>query len=188
MILTKEIIRELLNYDKNTGSLTWKPRTGKWFTSHGERGVDGCAANWNSLYANKPALTSKMKKGHLRGTILGKNYLAHRIIWLWMTGEWPDQVDHINGNPSDNRWENLRNVDGAENKKNTKLYKNNKSGHSGIFYLKKEEKWLVSIQANGRLKFLGHFRDLDDAIKTRKEAEAKYGFHINHGRNSTPIA
>jgi hypothetical protein len=56
--------------------------------------------------------------GYLRITVLGKSYYAHRLAWFYMNGEWPDQIDHINGIKSDNRIENLRNVTVQQNNQN----------------------------------------------------------------------
>ena len=80
-------------------------------------------------FPRKEAFTSLNNGGYLEGKILGKYYKAHRVIWLWMTGEWPkEQVDHINHDRTDNRWCNLREASRLENYRNQSQYKNNKSG------------------------------------------------------------
>lgn len=98
-----------------------------------------------------------------------------------MTGEWPDQVDHINGIRDDNRWCNLRDVDNQGNAKNQKMRSDNKSGVTGV--CRKDGKWLSYIYVKGNRVDLGLLDNLDDAVKIRKQAELKYKFHRNHGRN-----
>jgi hypothetical protein len=100
--LTQDIVRELLDYDPEMGALTWKRRDRRWFSS------DGIWKSWNSQHAGKLAFTAYDTSGYLSGLILGRAYKAHRIIFLWVTGRWPDpEVDHDNHIRDDNRWVNL---------------------------------------------------------------------------------
>jgi hypothetical protein len=169
-------LRQLLKYDPKTGNLTWHQRPRELFKS--ER---SCSI-WNVRFANKPAFTS-LCRGYNRGLILGVNYHAHRVAWAIHYGWWPkDQLDHINGDRTDNRIDNLREVDGAENHKNQKLSKNNTSGHSGVYWNKPSRKWVAQIQAEGSRIHLGVFGLLEDAIEARIAAELRYGYHPNHGR------
>lgn len=108
---------------------------------------------------------------------MGKSMPAHRIIWEMVYGECPDVIDHINGDKHDNRLVNLRNVDRAENMRNRKLNKRNKSGINGVS-TRKDGKWLVVI----RTKYIGLFDNFFEACCARKSAEYKAGFHENHGR------
>jgi HNH endonuclease len=100
--LTQAVVHEFLNYEPHTGSLTWRQGDRRWFKSDRHWRI------WNTKNAGKPAFIAK-SHGHLRGAIFGKVYFAHQVIWLWMTGSWPDpQVDHENGRRTDNQWVNLR--------------------------------------------------------------------------------
>lgn len=92
-------------------------------------------------------------------------FLAHRIAWLYMTGEFPDGViDHINGNPSDNRWCNLRCVTQKENSQNVyKAKKNSKSGLLGAHFSKVHRRWVAQIRVNGKTKQIGAFDDAQSA-------------------------
>jgi hypothetical protein len=182
--LTYAEISKLLKYEPETGKLFWLPRTAEMFagsTFYG--GAEAKAKTWNNRYAGKEAFTSCHLNGYRQGGILGKGYLAHRVIWLFEKGSWPiDQLDHINGDRTDNRMENLREVSNAENAKNMTLSKRNKSGVCGVFWLSHIHKWWASIRVDGANKNLGYFDDFHDACEARKQAERDHGFHPNHGK------
>tara|TARA_X000001316_G_C922015_1_gene36748 strand:- start:351 stop:908 length:558 start_codon:yes stop_codon:yes gene_type:complete len=179
MDLLKEL-PNMLSYDKKTGALQWKTLPERLF-SH-ER---YCRA-WNKVYAGKPAFTTRHSAGYFHSSIRGKQYLAHRIIWAIQTGEWPDgQIDHINGDRSDNRWENLRVVSHAENMRNMKISHQNKSGYVGVFWNEANKKWRADICKDGITHRLGEFTQKVDAIAARASAERRLGFHKNHGRAPT---
>ena len=164
-ILTKEKVRELFNYDPESGLLTRRIRTGMNTKIGKEAGH----------------LNKKHKYRYVE--YMYKAYLVHRVIWLWWYGEWPkDEIDHINGDGVDNRIENLRGVTHVENGKNQKFRSHNTSGVMGV--RRHGGKWQACINANGRRLSLGHFVELADAILARKMGEKKYGFHQNHGRRS----
>lgn len=176
MIPDQQTLRKLLTYDENTGELTWLPRPRSMFSE------DRIFKSWNSTFANKPAFTSVDKKGYHIGAIFGKNYRANRVIYKYMTGIEPDQVDHENGNPSDDRWFNLREVDHVGNQRNMKRSKANKSGVTGVCFNKGKGKWQATIGVDGKSKVLGRFDTIQEAVACRKQAEIDYGYHRNHGR------
>ena len=130
------------------------------------------------------------KAGHLHGTLgyvqirwKRKLYYAHRLAFIFMTGkEPPEQVDHINGDRQDNRWSNLRAVTASQNQKNAAMSRNNTSGFVGVHWDKAKSKWCAAITHNYKEIFLGYFDDINHAAASRTSAEAKYGFHPNHGR------
>ncbi|WP_145574135.1 HNH endonuclease signature motif containing protein [Yersinia alsatica] len=121
--------------------------------------------------------------GYLQAMILGKNRMIHRIIWEMNNGPIPEgiQVDHIDHNRTNNRIENMRIVTHQQNNQNRTIPKNNTSGACGVGWRQSEKKWYAKITVNGKPKHLGRFKDVNDAISARKAAEAKYGFHPNHG-------
>jgi hypothetical protein len=179
MNMLESLASKLLRYDSETGKLFWLPRPREMFST-----AHYCAA-WNTKFAGKEAFTTADKFGYKQGTLLNRHYLAHRVIWLICTGSWPDgEIDHINGNPSDNRLCNLRVVSGADNLKNQKRPKNNKSGAVGVYWDMRRKKWGSAIQVNGKRKGLGNFSDFETAVSIRKAAEMEQGFHPNHGRVS----
>lgn len=180
--LTQAMVQELLDYDKETGKLFWKEREVKWFKDSSINSAEVQANRWNKMFANKEAFTAKNQKGHKQGSILGIFTKAHRIIWLWMTGELPIQVDHENGCASDNRWFNLRNVTNSENQRNVSRRKDNKSGFTGVAWQPRQGNWAASICHEGRNRHLGTFEDFEAAVKARQQANIDYGYHKNHGR------
>lgn len=108
-------------------------------------------------------------------------YLLHRIIWLYCNGEFPNEIDHINGDGTDNRLINLRNVFMAENMKNRRLPSNSSSRYIGVSFDKRRHKWYSKITVDGKIIYLGSYINRSDAVKARDDASIKYGFHKNHG-------
>ena len=185
MELTAEIVRELLDYNPDTGDLFWKERPLKYF----KKEID--ARKWNAKWSDKKAFTYKTKDyrskhgriGNKEGSIFGKRYLAHRVIWLHYYGCWPKhQIDHINHDPTDNRIINLRDVTPSENNRNRTLQKNNKVGHNGIHWDKRIKKYRSQIYNGNYCKHIGRYDTLEEAIKARELANINYNFHPNHGK------
>jgi len=165
--LTQEYVKHILHYDPETGDFIRLKRTGR--TTH-TGDILGCI----SKGASGKRYTVFMVKNILYG--------AHRLAFFYMEGRWPNnEIDHIDGNGLNNKWNNLREVTHQENMRNTKLSSTNTSGHIGVYWSKALNKWRSQIMINDKCMYLGIFIEIKDAIKARKEAEAKYGFHPNHG-------
>jgi hypothetical protein len=173
----QETLRSLLDYDPQTGSLTWKERSPEMLTDAREQ------HRWNARYAGCPAFTF-VNGGYLVGSLLKSQHRAHRVIWKWMTGKDPDIIDHINGVRTDNRWANLRSTDYAGNAWNTALPRNNTSGCVGVSWVKRQKRWVAHIKRRGEHLHLGFHRTFEDAVAARKAAEIQIGYHSNHGRAS----
>lgn len=144
-------LKEYLNYDSKTGNITWKKeRVGR----------------------GRNAARVGKKVGHLttRGYVQiifnNKQYKAHRVAWFLYYGKWPkNQIDHINGNKSDNRIKNIRDVTNVENCRNKEKHRR---GHLlGTTFCKKSKKWVAQITIKGRGINLGNF-------KTKLAAHKKY--------------
>ena len=162
--ITKEEVRNLYKYDKDTGELT------------------RLIATSNSVKASE-TIKGKDAYGYLQTRIRGRYYKVHRIIWLYVFGELPkEQIDHINHIRDDNRLCNLREVTHQENAKNVSMNNKNTSGVVGVRFNKGMNRWVSRIMVNQRSFWLGCYEDKEDAINARKEAEVKYGFHKNHGK------
>ncbi len=164
-ILTQARLKELVEYDKDSGIFRWKERTS------------------NRIKVGDVVGNVSPKLGYVDTKILGVRYYAHRLAWFYMMGEWPEEeIDHINHIRNDNRWCNLRSVSKAENGRNAAIKSNNVSGVTGVSWDKIIRKWQAFIMISGKGIKLGHYKNKDNAITARKEAELKYGFHPNHGR------
>lgn len=173
----RELLTSLLSYNQETGELFWKARPLDSFAN------ERCGKSWNTKWAGKPAFTAVDALGHKIGAISHVLYRSHRVIYKLMTGEDPDHIDHINGVYADNRWANLRSVPSNVNQKNMKRSRSNSSGTTGVSWDKSKNSWMVVITVDRKSIHLGRFKDINDAIAARKQAEATYGFHINHGRS-----
>lgn len=177
-MLTQAHLKECLSYDPDAGIFTWLNRPESHFKTR--RAFN----TWNSRFSGKITGYKKKEFPYLVIRIGGINYKAHRLAFLFMTGSMPPSVDHINGIRFDNRWINLREASTSENQKNASMRSDNKSGVTGVQWYKKLSKWVARITSDGEKIHLGYFDDIKDAIKARKQAERKYGFHANHGRSS----
>lgn len=164
--ITSEEAKELIDYDPETGVFLRKVKT-----------------SWRSVVGKDAG--SVNGAGYLRIRVKTKQYLAHRLAWLLMTGSFPpEQIDHINGDIRDNRWVNLRSVTRQQNDRNRAVRRDSASGIMGVRRGSRGYGWVARITVDGQRMNLGHFKNLDDAISARKEAEAKYGYHKNSGRPS----
>lgn len=174
--LDADACRKLLSYDPETGQLRWRERSLDQF--NGNRNTWSV---WNSQRAGNVAGSLCGPNGRKQVSISGKTYQASRIAWLIKTGDWPKRnIDHINGDPSDNRWENLRDVSQSENAKNAKVGTRNKSGVLGVS--RHGRKWYAHICKDGHRVFLGSRDSFFESVCLRKSAEARLGYHPNHGR------
>lgn len=173
-------LRQLLEYDPETGRFTHKARQARHFAA--AKNPQRAANSWNKRFAGKQTFTAGFR-GYRIGGLLGTQCYAHRVAWAYMTGEWPAvEIDHINGDPSDNCFANLRSVSKSENGRNKGIGRRNKSGVMGVIWCKTIGKWRATIRADNRQIHLGTFDDLSEAAKVRREAEARFGFHPNHGQ------
>ena len=182
-----DVLRQLLRYDPKTGLFLWKTRSKEFFNQPkggSGKSIEWNAAKWNTRYVGRPALIKRHGNGYLCGSIFNRAALAHRVAWAIFYGEWPqNSIDHINGNKTDNRIANLRNVPHAGNMRNTKLHKTSSTGVVGVHWAKHMNKWSAEITYDGTKRHLGLFLEFDDAVNARRTAQEHFGFHPNHGRS-----
>lgn len=153
--LTRERLKEILSYDPATG-------------------VFSCNKVRHQSHKIGDELGYDVGKGYLRIKVDGHQYPAHRLAWFYMTGEWPAEViDHIDLDRSNNRWGNLRAATNCENLRNRPKNKNNTSGQKGVFWNKKDQKWVVKIGLNGTRHYLGTFDDFDKAVMVHQDGVAR---------------
>ncbi len=157
-------IKSRLNYNPITGIFTWK-RPLNNFVKPGD-----FAGTTN-------------EEGYIKIKFNNKSYGAHQIAWAFVHDYLPvKQIDHINGNRSDNRICNLRLVDQMQNSRNMKRRSDNVSGVTGVHWLKCRGKWIARINHNKRKVSLGYHKDFFEAVCARKSGELKYNYHENHGK------
>lgn len=173
-----ELVRKVLDYDPETGILTWRRRPAELFESKTN------VSQWNGRYAGKEAFTATDTKGYRHGHLFGRVISAHRVAWCIFHGEWAKEIDHINGNAGDNRIANLRSVTRRQNCQNRKLRIDCASGMTGVYWRANRRKWQANIFLETGHVYLGLFSDFEEAVAARKAAEVKYGFHPNHGRET----
>jgi len=164
--LTKALVRELFDYNPETGQLIR-------------------ATTLKGIYKAGDIVSSLDVRGYLRTKIGGRSYKAHRLIWFWVHGEFPKKdLDHINHDKTDNRLVNLREVTAMENARNKPKSNRNKSGVTGVYWGKNDNRWRVFIGVDGKKVNLGNFVEFHEAVNARKNAEVLYGFHENHGKDN----
>lgn len=154
-MLTQEILKCHLQYIPETGIFIWVNPTSFRVAKGSEAG-------------------SLSPTGYLTIRLFGKLYQAHRLAWLYMTGEMPSKhIDHINCNKADNRFKNLREATNAENVMNSGIRSNNTSGFKGVKWNKNRNKWVADCTANGKRHYLGYFSKIDDAVEAYKQCAMK---------------
>ena len=159
-ILTQDELKTQLHYDPETGIFTRKLELGR------------------RVKVGDVAGTIDTSTGYSRINVNGKIWYAHRLAWLYMTGEMPiNQVDHINSNRYDNRLVNLRLATHEENQKNRIKSKNNTSGYKGVTWDVNRNKWMARAMVNRKTYHLGRYDDAEEAYKAYK-AFAK----LSHGK------
>ena len=164
---TQKKLKELLSYDENTGVFVWLVNMGSNKVKGINAGID---------------YRTKQGKSYRRIRIERKHYQSHRLAWLYMTGELPENdIDHIDGNGLNNSFNNLRSVTRVENCRNMRKTSRNKSGTTGVYWHKRDKAWIARITVISRDVYLGCFSNIVDAIIARKMAEYEFGFHPNHG-------
>jgi len=183
--LTQEIVRELLDCDPKEGLLYWRERDVKWFSDNRYFSAAGMCQRWNTKNAGKLALNPDDGKGYGHGMIFGKDYQLHRVIFFYFNGWWPEEVDHIDGNPRNNKPSNLKESTRKENAKNLKTRSDSQSGYSGIYFDKERNKYQVAIRVDGRKKHYGRYDTLEESIKVWERAKEENNYSKNHGRRLT---
>ena len=151
-----ERVRALLRYNPDTGQFT------RLAASGGRR-------------AGSPAGTSRTVNGYVYISVDAQRLLAHRVAWLLMTGAWPpEQIDHINCDRADNRWENLRPASVTENAWNSQAHRDNRSGRKGVYLHKESGLYHALLTVKGRKISLGYFKDLGAAGAAYERAAAEH--------------
>lgn len=168
--LSHEYLLSILGYNPETGVFRWKYASSKRKDSPNVGDIAG---------------TTIGHKGY-PNIVIGQNvYKAHRLAWFYQYGKWPDdnkEIGHIDGNTLNNKIGNLRLASGMQNSRNRKMHTNNTPGHTGVYWHKRQQKWVAAI-GNGKRKngralcgCLGYFNTFEEAVVARKAAEIKYNY------------
>lgn len=160
-MITQEQAHSLFEY--KDGLLYWKIRP----------------KNSRSVKENMEA-GSKSGHGYKKVTTKGKTFYTHQIIFLMQHGYIPKLIDHIDGNPNNNKINNLRESNKSLNACNSKLPSHNTSGTKGVVWGKRENKWIARVQINKKVIHLGTFNDLELASLVADEGRILY--HGKHAR------
>jgi hypothetical protein len=169
MKITQEYLKHFFHYDPDTGVFARIRR----IKPHTQNKTADCYR----------IPTAKTLNGYLQVGICGKLKIVHRLIFVYMEGVEPEEdVDHINGDRSDNRWENLRKVSRRENLRNAGLRTDNNSGVIGVCFSKSHNKWIANISSDSKRINIGNFDTKEEAIKAREEYEKLLNYHPNHGK------
>lgn len=147
---TKDRLREVFDYDSKTGNLIRKSKTSK----------------------KSRKIAGRITHGYRQVMVDGKNYQAHILVWIYMTGVYPEpELDHINRIKDDNRFCNLREVTRSVNMRNTENPKTNKSGIKGVRWKPQRKRWIAEVKINGVQVQIGSFKEFDEAACARLAVE-----------------
>ena len=153
-MITQQRLKEALEYDAASGMLRWRMPASR---------------------AVKPGqLAGRVSnRGYRQIMVDGVRYAAHRLVWLWHHGAFPEgEIDHRNGARDDNRIENLRVASRSENQQNIAgAQKDNKTGFLGVSF-HAGNRWRAQISHDGRKRYLGLFSSPEDAHAAYLKAKA----------------
>lgn len=156
-MITRKQLMSTLDYNPSTGILTWK--------IHPSRAVKA-----------GDKVTNTSSHGYIRVKIQGREYLAHRLIWLYVYGYLPKCIDHIDRNRSNNKLANLREATYQNNSHNMGPRKKGSSKYKGVCWCKRRSRWQAEITIRGYCKYLGHYKvEQDAALAYNKAAKRFHG-------------
>lgn len=155
-MISLEAIRRAIDYNHETGAIIARTRRANGKVKVGS------------------ILGSVRPDGYLMVTFERRRILAHRLAWFYTTGEWPDEIDHVNADRSDNRLCNLRVATRRQNGANLPRQTNNTSGFKGVSFHKRAGKWRADIKVNYRPIYLGLFATREDAHAAYCAAATRY--------------
>jgi hypothetical protein len=165
-IIDPSLLCKLLRYDPDSGKLFWLSRPEHMFSKR------RTFLQFNTCFANTEAFTAIDGRGYRSGRIWDKTYHGHRVAWAVWSGEWPDVIDHINGDRSDNRIINMRNVTKAENARRKAKTQNT----PGVGFCQRRNLWRARVMIDYKEKHLGYFKTQNEAIAAREKANTLFGF------------
>lgn len=163
---TQEQLARVFRYDFATGDLFW---------------TDDVSVS--ARVRGKAALNSIASNGYRFGSYQGQYLARHRVIWKLVNGNEPAEIDHIDGDPANNKFSNLRSVTHEENCRNRKRYSTNTSGVAGVSWNARAQRWYAYIYIDTRMKNLGMFATKEEAIAARQAAELLLGYNVRENED-----
>lgn len=163
-MLTQSHLKEILYYNPHVGVFVW------------------CNKKRPSKYGKTAGVACK-SSGYIKIAIAGKNYSAQLLVWLYVHGRFSElQIDHRDGDKTNNLLSNLREAKPSQNSMNAALSAANKSGVKGVSFCNTTKKWLAQIDSGGKVAYRKSFKNLEDAEREIKKArENLHGEFCNHG-------
>lgn len=163
-MLTQERLKEILHYNRHVGVFVWRDKT-------------------RPRTYGKTAGSAVKNKGYVKLHIDGKDYPAHRLAWMYVHGEFPDgQIDHTDGDKSNNLISNLRVVTQAQNSMNMKRNASNTSGIKGVCFCKEKGKWEAAISRGGKRVYREWFDTAAEAgLALKDKRSAIHAEYANDG-------
>ena len=175
--ITRDFLLEILTYNPLSGVFTWNCRSvGNHFKN--KRAVGVFNALYSGSVAGSEVSSNKSATSYIAIKINGKSHKSHRLAFIYMTGDAPEEVDHIDHNGMNNKWTNLRPSDRKDNSKNIPKQKSNKTGVIGVNWHKAAKKWQArAVDKDGKRIDLGRFDNFEDAVEARKRHEISFGYY-----------
>lgn len=161
-MLTQERLKEVLYYNPHVGVFVWKvskPNRPRGSTAGGPAGK------------------------YIKIAVDRKSYQAHHLVWLYVHGRFPaEQIDHIDGDKTNNLISNLREACQKQNSMNLPISARNTSGVKGVSFCNGPGKWCAAIKSGGKLLYRKFFETMEEAeSEIRIARERLHGEFCNHG-------
>ncbi len=156
--ITQEELKQIVHYDPETGVMIR--------LKHRQKSRVGKKMGW---------LAKTPYSEYIKAKIKGRDYSLASVAWLYVYGEYPANVRHINGNNRDLRLENLREESDEDIARDRRAAtKNNKSGYLGVSWYRKTKKWVAHIKVNGKTMLLGYHKSKHVAYQAYLDAKKQY--------------
>ena len=149
-IPTVDRIREVLDYNPITGRFTNKIQRGRLRVGD--------------------ILDSRNVDGYVQIVIDRTHYYWHRLAFLWMIGSCPDLIDHVDGDPGNNTWTNIRSSNKSTNAQNRTKQINNKCGAKGVSWRSDRSRYVARIKADGKIHHIGLYHTIEEAAAAYEAA------------------
>jgi len=179
--ITQEYLAQCFYYNPISGVLRWRK----------DRPLNHFASNqahkaWHTKYAGEVTGSPRGMSNYLNVGFNESTYMVHRLIWMLEFGDWPHNIDHIDGDKQNNRLANIRTASPKENARNAALSSRSTTGITGVSKNKITGRYRAHIGIDGNRVMIGSYDTIAEAEAARGAANLMVGFHKNHGRICQP--